>query len=251
MVPLACAAAAGLGGFAVPWLVGRLPEPDPRPAPSSSEAEDDAAEPAPVDDPEPPKVPYAELATRPGLGWRSALVGAVVGAAIGAVVGDDWWLVVLVPLVPVCVALSFIDWHTKLLPTRLVLPATAYALLGAVVGWAVTQQTDDLVRALLGLLVARSFFWLLWFIHSAGMGFGDVRLAALLGLALGHLGWAELLTGIYAGFLVFGLPGLLLAVVRRDRRLLRTAFPFGPFMLVGALLGVLVGPWLAAYLAWR
>ena len=69
------------------------------------------------------------------------------------------------------------------------------------------------------------------------MGFGDVRLAALLGLALGHVGWAELLVGVYSGFLVFGLPGLLLALVRWDRALLRTAFPFGPFMLVGALLG--------------
>ena len=97
-------------------------------------------------------------------------------------------------------------------------------------------------------MIARSLFWLLWFIHSAGMGFGDVRLAALLGLALGHLGWAELLVGVYSGFLVFGLPGLLLAIVRRDRRLLRTAFPFGPFMVAGALVGVLTGPWLAGYL---
>ncbi|WP_432479159.1 prepilin peptidase [Nocardioides sp. GXQ0305] len=253
LLPVACAAAAGLGGFLVPWLVGRLPEPVPRDTASEQPEEDEGdGDPAeePEADPEPPKIPYAELATRPGLGWRSALAGAVAGAIIGASVGPDWWLVVLVPLVPVCVALSFIDWHTKLLPTRLVLPATAYALVAVVVGWAVTQQTDDLVRALLGLVVARSFFWVLWFIHSAGMGFGDVRLAALLGVGLGHLGWAELLTGMYAGFLVFGLPGVLLAIVRRDRRLLRTAFPFGPFMLLGALVGVVTGPWIASYLAW-
>jgi leader peptidase (prepilin peptidase) / N-methyltransferase len=74
------------------------------------------------------------------------------------------------------------------------------------------------------------------------MGFGDVRLAALLGLVLGRLGVAELVVGVYAGFLVFGLPGLLLALVRRDRALLRAAYPFGPFMVVGALIGVLTGP---------
>jgi leader peptidase (prepilin peptidase)/N-methyltransferase len=178
-------------------------------------------------------------------------VGAVAGGLIGAAVGPDWWLLVVVPLVPVCVALSLIDWHTKLLPTRIVLPATAYALVAALVGGAVTQQPDDLVRGLVGLLVVRSVFWLLWRIHSAGMGFGDVRLAALLGLVLGHLGWAELVVGTYTGFLVFGLPGLLLAVVRRDRSLLRSAFPFGPFMVVGALVGILAGPWILSSLVVR
>ena len=81
-------------------------------------------------------------------------------------------------------------------------------------------------------MAVRSFFWVLWWFHSAGMGFGDVRLAALLGFALGQLGWGEVVVGAYSGFLVFGLPGLLLAIVRRDRALLKSAFPFGPFMLV-------------------
>ena len=80
------------------------------------------------------------------------------------------------------------------------------------------------------------------------MGFGDVRLSAVLGLALGYLGWGELLVGVYSGFLVFGVPGLVVAVVRRDRQLLRTAFPFGPFMLVGALVGIALGPWVWANL---
>jgi leader peptidase (prepilin peptidase)/N-methyltransferase len=47
--------------------------------------------------------------------------------------------------------------------------------------------------------------------------------------------------GIYGGFLVFSVPGLALAVVRRDRQLLRVAFPFGPFLLVGALAGIVLG----------
>ena len=229
VVVLAGAVTAALGGLAVPWLVKRLPEP---------ELKEDTE----------PKPPYAEIGARPGLGWRSVLAGAVVGGLVGAAVGLDWWLLVLVPLVPVGVALAVVDWHTKLLPTRIVLPATGYALVAALVGWAVTQQTDDLVRAGLGLVAARTFFWLLWLIYSAGMGFGDVRLAALLGAALAHLGWAELVVGLYSGFLVFGLPGLLLAIVRRDRSLLRTAYPFGPFMLVGALVGILADPWAAGYL---
>ena len=226
LVLAGCVVVAAVGGMLVPRLIRALPEPPP--------AED--AEPKPA---------YAEIGARTGLGWRTALASAVAACLVAIAVGPDWWLAVLVPLVPVCAALAVVDWHTKLLPTRIVLPATAYAVVAGVVGWAATGETTDLLRAALGLVLARSFFWLLWFVHSAGMGFGDVRLAALLGVALGHLGWAELVVGLYAGFLVFGLPGLLLAIVRRDRRLLRSPFPFGPFMVAGALVGVVAGPWLA------
>jgi leader peptidase (prepilin peptidase)/N-methyltransferase len=227
-----CAVAAGLAGLLVPWLVRRLPEPE-----QDESVEGEAAKPL-----------YVDLAGRPGLAWRSGVASAGAAAVVAASVGDDWWLVVLVPLVPVCVALAFIDWHTRLLPAVVVLPATAYAVLAGLAGWPVTGDPADLVRAALGLLIARSVYWLLWFLHSAGMGFGDVRLAALLGFALGHVGWPEFGVGMYAGFLVFGVPGLLLAVVKWDRSLLKTAFPFGPFMIAGALLGLVVGPVVTDYL---
>jgi leader peptidase (prepilin peptidase)/N-methyltransferase len=227
-----CAVAAGLAGLLVPWLVRRLPEPE-----QDESVEGEAAKPL-----------YVDLAGRPGLAWRSGVASAGAAAVVAASVGDDWWLVVLVPLVPVCVALAFIDWHTRLLPAVVVLPATAYAVLAGLAVWPVTGDPADLVRAALGLLIARSVYWLLWFLHSAGMGFGDVRLAALLGFALGHVGWPEFGVGMYAGFLVFGVPGLLLAVVKWDRSLLKTAFPFGPFMIAGALLGLVVGPVVTGYL---
>ena len=234
VVAAGCAVVAGVAGMLVPRLIRSLPEPTP-----ADDAVDTEA-----------KTAYAEIGARPALWWRTALASAGAAAVVALAVGPDWWLVVLVPLVPVCAALAVVDWHTKLLPTRIVLPATAYALAVALALWPVTGDHTDLLRGVLGLVVARSVFWVLWFVHSAGMGFGDVRLAALLGIALGHLGWAELVVGLYTGFLIFGLPGLLLAIVRRDRRLLRSAFPFGPFMVVGALVGVLAGPWVAGYLGW-
>lgn len=231
MVIVAAAVAAGLLCLLVPTLVGTLPEPAPRPVKDGQE-------------PEPPKIPYADLAALPHLRPRAVVAGAAAGALLAWGTGPgDWWLWVCVALVPVGAALAFIDWHTRLLPTRLVIPATLAVVVAGLVGWAVTQDADDLVRALVGLLIGRSIYWVLWFIHSAGMGFGDVRLAALLGFTLAHLGWGEFVVGMYAGFLIFGLPGLVLAIVRWNRALLKTAFPFGPFMLVGALIGVLVGPW--------
>ncbi len=100
---------AGVLGALAPRLVSSLPEPEHD---ESLEDED-------------PKPLYADLASRPGLplllGGASGLVAALVVLAVGA----DLWLVALVPLVPVGVVLAWIDWHTRLLPSRIVLPATA------------------------------------------------------------------------------------------------------------------------------
>ncbi len=98
-----------------------------------------------------------------------------------------------------------------------------------------------LTRGLVAMVLVRSFFWVLWFIRSAGMGFGDVRLSAVLGFALGFLGTGQAVVGTYAGFIVFALPGVVLTLIKRDARLLRVPFPFGPFMLIGALVGLVFG----------
>jgi leader peptidase (prepilin peptidase)/N-methyltransferase len=237
-VPAALLAAvvAGLGGLLVPMLIARVPEPEPAPEPEpESESESDA----PAD--EPAKMLYADIAARPGLGWRSAVVAAVCGALLGAATGLDWPLVWLVPLTPVAVALSVIDWHTRLLPRRIVVPATLAAIVLVVVVGLATGEREALVRALLGMVVARSFFWVLWFLRSAGMGFGDVRLAAPVGLVLGWVGWGALAIGLWVGFIVFAVPAAGLALVRRDRAVLKQSFPFGPFMVVGALVGLVWG----------
>lgn len=223
---LVAAVVAGLGGLLVPRLIARLPEPEPRPD-------------APVD--EPAKMPYADMAARPGLGLRSAVVSAVAAGLLGAATGLDWSLLWLVPLTPVAVALSVVDWHTKLLPRVVVLPATLAAVVVVTAVGLATDQREALVRALVAMVVARAFFWVLWFVRSAGMGFGDVRLAAPVGLVLGWVGWGALAIGVWTSFIVFALPALVLAVVRRDRAMLKKSFPFGPFMVIGALVGLVWG----------
>lgn len=227
-----------LTGWLCPLLIARIPEPEP-----DSEAEPEPEAPADtMSEPEPPKEPYADIAALPGLAWKTAVGSALVGAVLGASVGWQWSLLFLLPLAPVGVALGLVDWRTRLLPTRVVLPTHGVVLVLAGVAALLDQDAGAYVRALVAMLVLRSVFWALWWIHSAGMGFGDVRLTALLGFALGYLGWSEAVVGIYAGFLLFVVPGVVVAVVRRDRRFLKTAIPFGPFLLVGALVGVAFGP---------
>ncbi|MCW2736971.1 A24 family peptidase [Nocardioides sp.] len=238
---------AALGGLLVPLLVAAVPEPEAKPEPdieTETEAGSDAdAEAATAT--EPPKMLYADIAARPGLGWRSALVAAVCGGLLGAATGLDWPLLWLIPLTPVAVALSVIDWHTRLLPRRIVVPATLAAIVAVTVVGLATGERDALLRALLGMIVARSFFWVLWRLRSAGMGFGDVRLAAPVGLVLGWVGWGALALGVWIGFIVFAVPAAGLAVVRRDRTVLKKSFPFGPFMVIGALVGLVWGTALA------
>jgi leader peptidase (prepilin peptidase)/N-methyltransferase len=233
---LVTALLAGLGGLLVPSLVARLPEPAPK-----DEPEGEPADGADAPDDEPPKMLYADIAARPGLGWRSAVASVLAGGLVGAVTGLDWSLLWLVPLVPVGIALSVVDWHTKLLPRVVVVPATLATILLVVVVGLATDEREALVRALLAMVVARSFFWVLWFVRSAGMGFGDVRLAALLGLALGWAGWDQLALGVWSSFVLFAVPALVVVVVRRDRTLLKRSFPFGPFMVAGALAGLVWG----------
>jgi leader peptidase (prepilin peptidase)/N-methyltransferase len=77
------------------------------------------------------------------------------------------------------------------------------------------------------------------------MGFGDVKLAGLLGLYLGWLGWASVLVGTLAGFLLGGFAGVTLVLTRRANG--KTAIPFGPYMLAGALLALFAAAPIAAW----
>lgn len=242
---MACALYGLLAGQLVPVLIARVPEPDPE-GQVEGAREADATAPPVVLVEEEPKVLYADLARTRGLAWKATVATAVVCGLLGAAVGWTAALSFLLYLAPVGVALTVIDWRTRLLPTRVIAPSYAVvALLALVSAWS-ESDLDALVTAGLGWLVAGGTFFLLWFIYPRGMGYGDVRLSGVLGMALGYLGWSELLVGVYAGFILGGLGGGLLSLLRLvDRK----AYPFGPFMLVGAVLGVLFGPYVAAWYA--
>ena len=195
---------------------------------------------------EEPKVPYADIAGSPGLAWRCALVTALALGLAAARTGWDPVLLPLTYLAPVGVALGLVDWRTRLLPTKVIAPSYAVLAVLVVLAAALSGDWDALLRAGLGWLAAGATFFVLWLVYPRGMGYGDVRLSGLLGLVLGYLGWAELVTGLYAAFLIGGVGGLLLSALKVvDRK----AYPFGPFMLVGALVGVLLGPGVAAWYA--
>ncbi|WP_326495847.1 prepilin peptidase [Curtobacterium sp. 260] len=166
---------------------------------------------------------------------------------VGEALGRTVMLAALLFLMAVSVALSLIDLDTHRLPNAVVYPAAVVllVLLGAVS--AVSGDWGALLRGLLGAVVLGGAYLVLALAVPGGMGLGDVKLAVVLGLVLAYLGWGPLAVGAFGGFLVGGTVAIALVAVGRAR--MGSGVPFGPSMLVGAWIGIVLGvPLWSAYL---
>jgi leader peptidase (prepilin peptidase)/N-methyltransferase len=141
------------------------------------------------------------------------------------------------------VALALIDIDVKRLPNAIVLPSYVVGGILLTVAGLAESAPERLLRMLIAGAALYGFYFLLVLVYPRGMGFGDVKLAGVLGGYLGWLGWGEVVTGGFLGFLLGGVLGGGLMLVRRANR--KSMIPFGPFMLLGALLAILWGGALA------
>jgi leader peptidase (prepilin peptidase)/N-methyltransferase len=156
-------------------------------------------------------------------------------------------LLAFLHLAAISVVLALIDVDTHKLPNAIVLPSylVGAVLLGA--SGLISHDWGGLLTAAIGAAAAFALFFALAFAVPGGMGFGDVKLAGVLGLFLGYLGWGQLVVGVFGGFLLGGLFAIGLLIARRAGR--RSGIPFGPWMLAGAWLGIAVGgPLIDSYL---
>jgi leader peptidase (prepilin peptidase) / N-methyltransferase len=158
-------------------------------------------------------------------------------------VGAGIELVAFLVLTAVSIALALIDLDTKRLPNVIVLPALLAGILLLGVAAIVRGDWAALAGAALGGAGLFALYLVLALVSRGGMGMGDVKLAAVLGLYLGFLGWGNLLVGAFAAFVFGGVFGLALMLIRRAGR--KTQIPFGPWMIAGAWLGVFAGGYIA------
>ena len=135
--------------------------------------------------------------------------------------------------------MAYIDARTKLLPTRIVLPLYGVALLVVLAEAGYTGDLGLFVRAVTASVGAFAVFWLFWWIagrwRAGGLGYGDVRFAAPLGLVLGSVAPWTAVVGLYLGILLGGIAGVVLKARGRN-----DAFALGPSLLLGAVLAPLV-----------
>jgi leader peptidase (prepilin peptidase)/N-methyltransferase len=164
---------------------------------------------------------------------------ALLFVLVGVRLGVGWSLVPYLYLAAVAIGLALIDMDTHRLPNAIVLPSyVVTGLLLALASWT-TGDWAAMLRALVGAAAMYAFYFLAMVAYPHGMGFGDVKLAGVLGLCLGWLGWGALVVGWFAAFLVGGAYAIGLLVGRRASR--RTGIAFGPWMLLGAAVGVGAG----------
>jgi leader peptidase (prepilin peptidase)/N-methyltransferase len=164
-------------------------------------------------------------------------LAAVALGAVGAAIGAGAELPAYLWLAAVGVTLAVIDLDCLRLPDRLTLPSipVGLALLAIPGDW------SALGRAALGAVAAGAAALLLALVApSGGLGLGDVKLLAVLGLFLGWLGWGVLVLGVAFGFVLGALVAVGMLASRRAG--LRDHLAFGPWLIAGALVAVVVAP---------
>ncbi|MFC8428026.1 prepilin peptidase [Streptomyces sp. NPDC057253] len=164
-----------------------------------------------------------------------AMVCGVLAVATGARPELVVWLL----LVPIAVVLAIVDVAVHRLPDVVMLPFVACALVGLGGAALMPGASGSWRTALMGSLTLGACYLVLFLINPGGFGFGDVKLALALGAVLGWYGWGVWLIGTFAGYLFGALFGIVLILVRRAGR--NASIPFGPFLLTGAFVGILLG----------
>lgn len=182
---------------------------------------------------------------QPGRSHRSECLaaGLTTAACCGLMAlrfGPTLQLLAFCYLAAVGVALAFIDARHRRLPNLLTLPSYPAALL--LLGVAAVAEPGGLhhlVVAILAMVAAAGFLLLQLVIYPGGIGWGDVKLAGLLGLYLGWLGPGDVLAGLLAGYVFAAAAGLALIATGRASR--KSQIPFGPFLLGGTFAVIAAG----------
>jgi leader peptidase (prepilin peptidase) / N-methyltransferase len=164
-------------------------------------------------------------------------------AGVAAVYPRIYVIAMLCLFSAVMLAVGAIDLELKIIPNRITYPAFPVFAVAIGMGWVVGQHLDP-VRAVIGALAYGGAFLVIAFIAPRGLGMGDVKLTALIGLVMGSLGLRFVGVAAGAAILLGGLGGFVALAAGRGRK---SAIPFGPFLSVGAIVATLWGERIAGW----
>ena len=168
-----------------------------------------------------PRYPLAELA-----------LGSLYAGTVLALGTDDAGQLVLgLVLCTILLAVTITDLDLRLIPNLIVAP-------GAVAGLAIVAATDadSIPENLLAAAIAGGLLFVIALAYPRGMGMGDVKLVAMMGIFLGR----AVAPAVLVGFAVGALVGLVM-IARRGSAARKSAIPFGPFLALGGVVGLWFG----------
>lgn len=174
--------------------------------------------------------------------WRPAVLALVTAAVLGAFgwrLGPQPALAAFAVFGTGLVAVSAVDLEHYRIPNRILYPTLFATAALLVVASAVDDLWGSLARAAIAGTAAFAAFFVIHLIVPHGMGFGDVRLAGLIGMGTGWLGLGHAFVAFMAAFLLGALVGVVVMKVTGGGR--KTKVPFGPFLAAGAVVTVLWG----------
>jgi leader peptidase (prepilin peptidase)/N-methyltransferase len=182
------------------------------------------------------------------LRWREWATGVVAGAGFAAMswrFGADAVLPAYLWMVAVGTILILTDFDHFRIPNRVLYPATVASVVLLAAGALPTGRGPDLLRGLAaGVAYALLYFLIFLVARGRGLGFGDVKLAVMLGLFAGFQSWLTLVLSLFATAVIGGVAAIVLLASGRGRK---AELPYGPPLIVGTWLAVSLGP---TFLTW-
>jgi leader peptidase (prepilin peptidase)/N-methyltransferase len=168
------------------------------------------------------------------------LVGTIVlSGLLPLAIPSLWVLPAFLVFVWTMILLTVTDLDTKLIPNRILGPASVASIALLVLGYIPDTSSGSLIEAAIGGVAYFVVMLILALIVRGGLGFGDVKLALLIGVFAGYLSLGHVLVTGIGAFLIGGFVAAFLLVTRKSGR--KDAIPFGPFMTAAAILTVFFG----------
>jgi leader peptidase (prepilin peptidase)/N-methyltransferase len=167
------------------------------------------------------------------------IAAALVFGAVGLRFGANWAVPAFLVFAACLVVVTITDVRLFLIPNRVIYPTLAAGAVLLIFAAMLTHDSSALRRAAIGGVCGWGALLVIHLINPRGMAFGDVRLAAVIGMYAGWLGYDHVILALFLGFIAAAVVGGVLIVSRR--RGAKDPVPFGPFLAVGAMTAVLAG----------